>query len=208
MKRWLAVLCAALSMSLATQAQAVPYNFNIGYNGSSVAFLEGGSNNPVGTNLQVGDTFLWNFHAAGAADYWDVVTGGGLFPFMAFPVNESGTRTGDFTLTLRLNGATVFTTSAVGSQQSFVHVGTNTITLATGLQFDEMILDYALTASTVANSTINSIFSWPGQPPEVRFPNNIAFVQNQIPEPSILALLGVGALAMVGLGRRRRQTEL
>lgn len=204
MKKLMLAIMTSLGLGASSPTWAAAYSFDIGYSGGGVAFLEAGSDDPVGTNLQVGDTFLWNLHAANGADYWDVFSGGSLFPFMAFPVGESGQRTGDWTLTLRLDGSDVLSASENGSVQAFVHVGTNSVLVSSGLQFDEMILSYALTASDAANATITSMLSYPGMPPEVYFTNNIAFVQNAVPEPSALLLFATGLIALAGARRSRR----
>jgi len=205
MHKLLMAALGSLALSVSAPASAAAYHFDIGYSGGGSAFLETGSDNPVGTNLKAGDTFLWDFHAAGPSDYWNVVSGGKFFPFMAWQVEEQARRTGDWSLTLKLDGADVFSTSENGSVQSYLHVGTNDVVLTTGLQFDQMILSYSLTASGSADTTIASIFSIGGQPPEVMFASRIAFVQSAaVPEPSMLLLIGAGILGVARSRRERR----
>ncbi|MDX2476127.1 MAG: hypothetical protein QNL05_02050, partial [Gammaproteobacteria bacterium] len=144
------------SFAFYTANAAVIYDFDVTHNGVSTV-LDAGSDNPIGTNLAVGDIFNYNVRAD-VNDFWQVDTGGSFFPFFAFGSSDSATRTANITLSLLLDGVQQFTTSTAGLANSYVHIGTNSITLATGLQFDEMILDYDLTASDNVNNTISSYF--------------------------------------------------
>jgi MYXO-CTERM domain-containing protein len=206
MQRTLSIL--ALSLFVAGQASANSFDFNVSYSGGGIAALEAGSDDPNGVNLQPGDTFLWNIHAAHPADQWRVVTGGGFFPLMAFAASPMGSRQGDFNLSLRMDGVETFATAETDSVQRLVHVGTNTIELPTGLTFDEMVLEYSLDAMTPADpndpadTNLSGLLPIFGPPELNRFYPGIVFERVEgVPEPGLLALAGVAALA---ISRRRR----
>ena len=148
LNRLAAVLLAGGAI-VAQPAWAANYTFDVLYSGFGNATLEAGSDDPVGTTLWDGDSFDWTITAQGLAS-WTVVTGGGFFPLQAFTTYEAGTRTGDFTLTLSNDGAPVYTTSETGAVNNYVHIGTNTINLTSGLVFDQMQLHYTLTTAIEA----------------------------------------------------------
>ena len=208
-------LAAALAAPFAAPVGAQTYTFDVQYFGGGTTALAPGSDEPDGTNILPGDSFVWTI-AAMNGDYWRVLNGGGFFPLMAFRVEENGVRTGDWTLTLFRNGASVFTEIANGSQQSFVHLGTNTINLATGFEFDVMRLDYLLTDAVVdgnppppnagdeTDTTIRGRLPIFGAPEQNRFSPGIQYgTFATVPEPSTYALLA-GGLAMIGVVARRR----
>lgn len=192
-------------------------NFDVLYFGGGVASLAPGSDNPIGTNILPGSSFLWNILAQGGA-YWDVVTGGNFFPLMAFASQPSGLREGNFTLNLYRNGSSVFTLSETGSRQRCVHIGTNTVSLTTGLTFDRMELDYLLTRAEEEASICNGVDGVPinselggllpifGGPELNQFSPGIEYVSNVVPEPATLAMTVFG-LGFLGLTARRRNRQ-
>jgi len=202
MKKLFAVLGVVLALAATPPSQAALYNFDVLYSGGGVASLVAGSNNPTAVNLASGDNFNYRLIASGS-DFWSVISGGSFFPLFSLPtLNDSGTRTANFTLTLSLDGATQFVFSEFGITNSFVHIGTNTVDLATGLQFDQMFLEYNLLSSTNVNNRPTSLLPWPGQAPEQFFANRIAYNVGQVPEPASLVLLGLG-FGILGFMHRR-----
>ena len=203
--------CASLAIaaaiaSLAMSAQASNYNFDVLYSGNNNAALAGGSDDPIGQSILTGDSFLWTITAQAGAQ-WQVTSTTGYFPLMAFAVNDSGDRDGDWTLTLKSNGAVMFTTSETNSVQQYAHMGTNTINLEAGMVFDAMELNYALNIFTpegpqATDNVINGLLPIFGAPEMNTFYPGIIYAP--VPEPSTYALLAAGLAVVGSLARRRR----
>ncbi len=194
---------AAITASLLSfgAANAAAYNFSVLWNGTT-ASLAGGSDDPLTTTMNAGDSFTYSLSATGGGK-WNTILAGSLFPLFSMPLAESGTRTGDLSLNL-LNGVTnVFSYSENGASNSFVHLGTNTVSIASGLMFDSWVLNYnILTADTT--STPTSLLPWPGNAPEAQFGDNITFTAGGVPEPATWALM-ISGFGLVGATLRRRK---
>jgi hypothetical protein len=201
---------AALASTTAQAVVAIPvHQFDVNYFGQNQAQLVAGSEDPEGFSLMVGDYFHWSIKADGNGE-WRVEQAypGGFFPLMAFATNESGRRTGDFTLKLLNNGAEVFNQSETGSQQAQVHVGTNAIVLASGLVFDQMVLDYQLTSAVTddqdalpVDTTLRGLLPIFGAPEMNTYYPGIVYAP--VPEPTVAWLMLAG-LAGLGFAARRR----
>jgi len=209
--------CAAFaSFSVSPPSLAASYNFNVEYQGNGSAALLAGDN-PIGTTLLPGDSFIWNILAEGTG-FWHVSGNVSLFPFMSFAVSqygdETGERIGDFTLSLRNNGGEVFTLTQTGASQRFIHIGTNLVSLTAGLDFDEMQLNYSLISSDLnggpdAGSTpYGDLMGFAGSP---EFSSDgygtIFYLRSApIPEPETYAMLLCG-LGLLGFAARRRKLK-
>ena len=208
-RRTLGALGACL---IALPALAASYDFNVLYSGNGNAVL-GAGDDPVATSLVDGDTFAWRI-AAQAGERWTVMTGGDFFPLMAFGVEEAGERTGNFTLTLRYAGSDVFSLSETAAVNTEVHLGTNTVGLATGLHFDEMRLAYSLTqaielADAPGDTDRPPILSSPrgllpifGAPEQTALSSSIIY--GPVPETGTWAMLLLGLAATAHRVRGRR----
>ncbi len=217
------VCVAAVACALALPAWSADYSFDVLYSGGGNASVVAGSTDPRTVTLQAGDTFVWTINAL--PDYqWTVLSGGDVFPFMALGISESANRTSDFELELLNNGGVVFSKGEVDSVQGLVHMGTNAITLTTGLVFDQWRLQYTLKSAigvTEEEDPLNpgTTIQVPGGPvgstPTTLLPifgivdntavaNSSTTIYAPVPEPESWAMLLVGACALGMRARRRR----
>ena len=209
-------LCSAsLSLAMLSSsigAQATAFDFDVMWDGST-ATLDSGSDNPIGAVLVGGDTFNFNAQTAGD-DFWKVDTADSFFPFFAFTVNETANRDANFSLNLLLDGLSQFSLALSPITNSFVHMGTNSVALAAGLMFDEILLDYTLISAAetdsnddpTGNITDTTISRYPigGQFPG-GFTDGISYnrATASVPVPATLGLFGLG-LAVLGWTRRKK----
>ncbi|BAH37062.1 MAG TPA: PEP-CTERM sorting domain-containing protein [Gemmatimonas aurantiaca] len=201
MNRWMRSAAVGVAILTARVADAQPYNFLVDYTGGNTPVLAPGSDPMIGTNLQVGDSFFWRISAIGGQ--WSTTAAVSQYTFMAFYVSEYGTRTGDYTLNLFLNGSTVFTETQSNVVTEYIHVGTNTVNLPAGFSWDRMELHYTLNGSNVSSNTIGSRLPIFGAPEHHQYSPGVTYATNVVPEPATVVLLAIG-LGVMGVAVRRR----
>ncbi|MCA0375859.1 MAG: PEP-CTERM sorting domain-containing protein [Gemmatimonadetes bacterium] len=215
MRRWIRAAAVGVALLSARTAQAQTYNFLVDYFGGGNAAQAAGSDNIIGTNILPGDSFFWRIAANGGQ--WSINGPVSQFPFMAFQVNETANRVGDYTLNLFLGNSTVFTETASNVPHSFVHLGTNTVSLTGPMAWDRMELTFSLSSSIEdpqyaadpnnlqnTNSTISSLLPIFGAPENNSFYPGVTYSARVVPEPATFVLMGLG-LGIVGIVARRRR---
>jgi N-acetylneuraminic acid mutarotase/pimeloyl-ACP methyl ester carboxylesterase len=186
--------------------------------GGGNSTLTAGSDNPLGVSLLPGESFQWTITAQ-AGNQWHVLSDVSFFSLMGFSVDELGVRTGDFVLSLLRQGLPVFSYGEASAVNSFAHVGTNSVELPAGLQFDGMQLSYTLSSAfdhpwfggdasnpQTITTTLNSQLPAFG-PPELdpNQPNAIVYTA-VVPEPSSW-LLVLSSLLIIALVLRHRNSR-
>ena len=201
------VSAVSLAFATASSAQAASFIFSVDYDGTT-ATLAAGSDDPLTTTLVAGDTFTYSLNATGGQG-WTTIAAGSLFPFFALTIDESGSRSIDYDLNLNRLGASVFSDSAAGITNEFVHLGTNSVNIVSGLEYDQYVLDVTILAGSDA-ATADSLLPWSGAAPEDNFPNAITFGQlgAPVPEPATWAFMIFGFGAIGGAMRRQRKANV
>jgi hypothetical protein len=188
----------ASAVCSATPAAAAAYVFDVNYNGGGNAVLASGSDDPLTTVINVGDSFTYNLQAANGG-FWTVLSATNAFA--AVQVTPCGTRNSNFSYTYSNNGTSVASAASVRGD-GCVHIGELGAPLAAGLQFDKLTLTATILAGS-SPSTLTSLLPFAGAPEANQ---NVRYtVGNAVPEPATWAMLIVG-FGMVGSSLRRRRT--
>ena len=198
------IILGLILLGLTGIANAAIIQFDLSYDGTLVS-VDAGSTTPAGSSLVAGDSFELDFHTTGN-DFWRVDSNyGPQFVPLDFSVSTSGTRVANVQSLFLLNGVQVANITELGVSQSFAHIGAQSWSLLAGLEFDQILMDYDLlssTAATVIGSAPN-IFNGFGLSGSPFFDSNKISYQASVPEPSIIALFGLGLLGL-GFARRRK----
>lgn len=198
----------ALCLSACSESDALTFNFDMTYDGTSIA-VDAGSTDPAGTSLSPGDSLTASVLAS-SGNFWRVdAPYSQLFP-MTFIVNPVGERIGDVDSSFLLNGVEVLNIAEPAVLQTQVHIGAQNWTLPVGLEFDTVILTYGMTSATElgnSNPVTTTIASRPDifgslSAPDRPFFRHPSISFNAVPEPSTLALAAIGLLGMRFTRRR------
>lgn len=199
-----------LSIGCLQNANSIVFDFDMTFDGTSIT-LDSGSTIPAGTSLSVGDSFDLNLRAAGN-DFWRVdAIYDNVFVPLDFFVLDSGARQANIESVFFLDGIEVASIIDTNITQSFVHIGAEHWTLAAGLEFDTVSMNYSLLSSTAASTVIQpasrgsqDFFDSFGSAGSPFFRSDeISYQTASVPESSSLALLVVGFLG-IRLARYRR----
>lgn len=188
---------AGLTALMASAVQAAPtHAFDYTYNGSGYTTHL----SAAGQQLLNGESVGLTLRAAGN-DYFQVVSSWGLWA----PVGmvECGSRVGDLTFSVLLNGATVASGGYAGQGSSCIHIAQN-LAIAVGIQFDELRWEFTQTSTSTSPNTLTELFAIAYGSGSEPMMGTASYVRqpHDVPEPAALLLAGAG-LVGAALARRR-----
>lgn len=184
-------LVAALCLSTIASAQAATHYFNYSFDGTQ-SFV---NQTAAGSALEVGDTVEATFNAING--YWLPKTGD--YIWTPQELTTSGSRIGDLTYSLFLNGSLVDDGQVDGETSEFIHIPQNFYPQP--VAFDKLVWVYTLTSSTNPAEFNGGTFGYGASLRDGdQGPDFIA----SVPEPHTYALALAG-IALVGLTARKRR---
>lgn len=194
---------------------ATVYQSNYQFDGTTMHLDSGVA--LFGLSLAVGDTVNLSYKAVGSASYWDFSAVGSTFASnLGFEYPGScGTRSSSGAYSASINGGTLLSTAYSSPSQSCIHLGPDTINWAGVSQVDEFSISYNMLSSNSPNNVIGiyqnpaawqiwDLFEGDLTASFVSDGTQYGTIQNQVPEPMSIALVGLG-LAGLGAIRRRKQ---
>lgn len=195
MKLLTSLACVALSLVAASPASAATYIFDIAYNGSASLAL--GSDNPLTTTLNVGDSFTYKLTATGG--YFQDPSAYNYFAALRVGPSSGGTRQIDYTYSLLNAGTSVQSGFSNNLATCCIHVG-KSINIGAGLIFDQLTFGATILPGSVVSTPL-SILPYSG------VPHGFTEVA-AVPEPSTWAMMLLGFTVVGFAMRRRRVTAL
>ena len=211
LQRSTASICSVIAISsIATQASAASFLYNVNYDDAGVATLGTGSDDLQAIDLVAGDRVIYTLTATGL-NRWRVLNNIQSNVTFAVLASDSASRQVDVDLFLKLNGTSVFSQSDRDINNSFTHLGPNTTSLSAGLQFNQVVFDLTLLsavdpddANINVGTRISSLLPILGPPQQQ---DGIVFGPSEIsavPEPATWALMILG-LGVTGAAMRRER---
>lgn len=198
MKKSLTYLIAGLILfCMVGIANSATYSFSVINDGLSTQLAPGSIDDPLYKKIEVGDSFTYNLKTTNN-DYWSV--NNDFWPLAAMFVMNDGTRTGDLEYSFLLDGTKVLSGNEIAIQSSYVHIGPG-VFLNAGMKFDEIALNYSLTASTAGYNEL--------QGRDLNFLNlttsnpNLSYNTTPTPIPAGIWFLFSGLAGLVGLKRKK-----
>ena len=185
-------LALCLVATLASQVvTANPHPYDVTFDGTALTTNQ----TSAGQQLADGETVTLDLHAAGDG-YW-TFAGGPLWAPIGMV--ECGTRVGDFSLSLLLDGVVVASAGYTDQGSACVHIS-NAVDIPGPVIFDELFWTFVQTSTDTSPNTLNPpIFE-----PEVIFPffGNAPVFVPPVPEPPTPLLVVAGLVLLTGFSRR------